>query len=360
VFINKLLRRRRSNLLGYFCQRIYGAKDKAFEHYPTKITLSDIKTALLADDYHCKKTSFGQSCSKLFPMKKLMTVAVLTAFLSGLAAQCPVGDINLFKQADVNHFVTTFPNCEDLDGNLTLGKMNSDSDITDLTGLSKLTAISGSLTIIGNPDLSSLNGLQNLQHIGGDLSVIQNPELPSLQGLNGLINIGGDFTLSFQDKVSSLQGLNNLESIGGNLSLTYTPALISLEGLEALTQIDGSLIAEYNEQLLSMKGLDNLETIGVDLILRNNEAFIRMDGLEKLHTIGRDLRIGWEYLDGFAGNPNLTDLGALENLNTIGGKLGIMGNENLSQCAIDAICDFLAVGGPSIIQNNATGCDTKE
>ncbi len=85
-----------------------------------------------------------------------------------------------------------------------------------------------------------------------------------------------------------------------------------------------------------------------------------MDGLESLTTIGRDLRIGWEYPDGYAGNPSLTDLDGLASLSVIGGKIGIVGNENLSECAIDAICDFLAAGGPTVIKANASGCDSKE
>lgn len=295
-------------------------------------------------------------------MKKLMTVTALifAGALSGLLAQCPVGNVNLFTQADVHNFAMAFPDCQHLDGNLTLGKMSSDSDIHDLSELDKLSSITGSITLLGMPNLSSLNGLQSLQTIGGDLKVIQNAQLTSLEGLNGLTTIEGNFFLSFQDQMTSLQGLDNLETIGKDLSLSFTPSLLNLEGLQSLKTIHGSMILENNDFLISMEGLEGLEMIGVDLILRNNTTLVRLDGLDNLATIGRDLRIGWEYVDGYAGNPGLTDLDGLASLSSIGGKLGIIGNESLSLCAIEAVCEFLSIGGPSIIKENAPGCDTKE
>lgn len=295
-------------------------------------------------------------------MKKITTATalVLSAALSGLLAQCPVGNVNLFTQGDVDMFVATFPDCQQLDGSLTLGKMSSDSDIHDLSGFEKLSGITGSLTLLGMPNLSSLDGLQSLQTIGGDLSIIQNPELTSLEGLNGLEEINGHFTLSFQESLTSLQGLNNLKTIGKDMNLNFTPSLVDMNGLQSLTIIGGSLIIDNNDFLLSFGGMNNLETIGVDLILRNNGALNRMDGLESLVSIGRDLRIGWEYPDGYAGNPSLADLDGLASLESIGGKIGIVGNEILSECAIDAICDFLSTGGPTVIKANATGCASKE
>jgi hypothetical protein len=295
-------------------------------------------------------------------MKKITTVTALVfaAALSGLLAQCPVGNVNLFSQGDVDMFVATFPNCQQLDGNLTLGKMSSDSDIHDLSGFEKLSSISGSLTLLGMPLLNSLDGLQSLQTIGGDLSIIQNPELTSLNGLNALKEIQGSLTISFLGQLTSLQGLNNLETIGKDMNLNFTPSLADMTGVQSLKTIGGSLILDHNEFLLSFGGMNNLETIGVDLILRNNGALNRMDGLESLTTIGRDLRIGWEYPDGYTGNPSLTSLDGLASLSVIGGKIGIAGNENLSECAIDALCDFLSTGGPTVIKANASGCDSKE
>lgn len=295
-------------------------------------------------------------------MKKITTVAALVLFaaLSGLLAQCPVGNVNLFTQGDVDVFVAAFPNCQSLDGNLSLGKMSSDSDIHDLSGFEQLTGITGSLTLLGMPHLSSLNGLQNLQTIGGDLSVIQNPELASLNGLSGLKEISGSFFLSYQEELTSLQGLNQLETIGQNMVLNFSPSLADLTGMQSLKTIGGSLILDNNDLLLSFGGMNNLETIGEDLIIRNNGALNRMDGLGKLATIGRDLHIGWEYPDGFAGNPSLTNLDGLASLSSIGAKISIVGNQNLSECAIDGICDFLSAGRPVVIKANASGCDSKE
>ena len=339
-------------------------------------------------------------------MKKLITVAALLLFLmlNGVQAQCPTGNINLFNQSDIHSFVAAFPNCTELDGNLVLGKLNEPSDIYDLSGLAMLQFISGDVKIMGAPNLLTLDGLQQLQAIGGnltitnclnlpspdglsqllevgnDLSLIMNASMNSLNGLNSLQSIGGNFYLSYMEDLTTLLGLENLTTIGKDLSFNYTPSLTNLQGLESLETIYGTLLIENNDDLSMLVGLDNLQLVGEDVIIRGNESLIRLDGLENLSSIGRDLRIGWEYNDGMTGNPSLSNLDGLQSLNTIGRdfqlinndaltsleglasletireKLTIHDNDQLSDCAIEPICAFIAEGGIADIEANAEGC----
>ena len=343
-------------------------------------------------------------------MKKLITVLTILLFGSwvNLQAQCPSGDVNLFNQSDIHAFVATFPNCTEIDGNLVLGKTNEPSDIYDLSGLTMLHQISGTVKIIGCPNLLTLHGLNQLQTIGGDLlvtncanlpsldglnqltevgvnlSLIMNESMASLDGLQSLQTIGGSFHLSYQEALTTLVGLESLTTIGKDLSLNYTPSLTNLQGLGSLTTIYGNFLLENNDQLTTMEGLDNLQMIGQDLLIRGNGSLIRLDGLEKLSSIGRDLCIGWEYNDGNTGNPSLSNLDGLQNLTTIGRnfqlidndqlttleglisltsigqQLTIRYNDNLSLCAIEPICKFLSAGGTADIEMNAAGCATTE
>ena len=72
-----------------------------------------------------------------------------------LFSQCPVGDVLLSTQAEVNQFVNNYPSCTIISGNLIIDGNN----ITDISGIVNLQEIKGDLfvqhTSLGNID--SLN-----------------------------------------------------------------------------------------------------------------------------------------------------------------------------------------------------------
>lgn len=316
-------------------------------------------------------------------MKKMMTVTALLLFgiWNSLFSQCPMGNIHLFTQNDVKNFVSNFPNCTELEGNLQIGKPGDPSDINDLSGLNALTHIGGSLTITTNPQLKNLNGFQNLNSIRENLVITNCAGLASLQGLSQLEEVSGVFTLSYLDILPSLQGLENLETIGNDFTLYLVPMLADFTGLNSLQTISGSLILEHNNGLITLEGIENLEGIGIDLILRGNASLTSLEGLEGLSTIGADLRIGAEYADGMIGNSSLANLDGLAQLGSIGGNLhliagdgltsleGLAGlyfiggdllirhNQLLSVCAIEPICEYLAAGGSASIEDNTGDCE---
>ena len=72
------------------------------------------------------------------------TIVMLFLVLPNLLAQCPPGNIEFIEQEELDIFLIEFPNCEEINGDLTI---NSGSDqsaaITNLNGLNNISSIAG-------------------------------------------------------------------------------------------------------------------------------------------------------------------------------------------------------------------------
>eukprot|EP00966_Prymnesium_polylepis_P104066 2409973-Prymnesium_polylepis.1 len=62
------------------------------------------------------------------------------------------------------------------------------TELTNMSQLSRVQRIFGTLTIARNQGLVNLAGMETLQAVGA-LSVVRNAALQNLQGLSGLINV---------------------------------------------------------------------------------------------------------------------------------------------------------------------------
>ncbi|MBP6871933.1 MAG: T9SS type A sorting domain-containing protein [Bacteroidales bacterium] len=156
--------------------------------------------------------------------------------LSGARAQsCLPEGITFTTQAQIDSFQVNYPNCTEIEGDVTIGDNNGlGSDIIDLTGLSNINSISGFLLIGHNYDLPSLNGLE------------------------GITSVGGFLWVGYHQKLTNIDGLSNLTTIGGNLYITYNSLLNNLNGLENLTSIAGVIWIWQNSSLTSLSGLDSI------------------------------------------------------------------------------------------------------
>lgn len=284
------------------------------------------------------------------------------------------------SQIDINYFPFVYPNCNEIEGNVTI----MGSSITNLDGLSIVSSIGGNLRIMSNANLTSLAGLESLNSIGGYLTISNNISLSTCNadwlceylaaptggvnisnnapGCNGIIDVayacGGlpclppYFTYIFNSQsdidnfqaafpncselqgnviisgsdITDLSGLYMVTSIGSYLRIESNSALVSLTGLENLTSIGEFLSIYNNGALISLTGLESLTSIGGYLSIRSNNALTSLTGLENLTSIGGSLVIGG-YIDG---NPQLTSLTGLENLTSIGGSLEIVSNNALT------------------------------
>jgi len=250
---------------------------------------------------------------------------VLLIGLGGLSlpswAQCPTGPVSLRTQADVKAFP---PACS---------------------------ALPNSLTIWGD-DIIDLSPLTNLQTIGGDLEIYANQKLVGLKGLEKLRAISGELRIAFNPQLSSLSGLSQLTSLSLGLDISQNPQLGSLAGLEKLTTLSGGLNIDYNDQLSSIRSLSQASISGF-VNISYNPQLESLTGLEKLTALPEGIYI--------ESNEQLTDISALSQVTSISGELRITNNPQLGQCAIQAICQYLAIT-PDLtgIYNNAPGCNSIE
>ncbi|MCB2222016.1 MAG: T9SS type A sorting domain-containing protein [Bacteroidetes bacterium] len=261
-------------------------------------------------------------------------------------------------------------NLETVNGNFSLhvrlggwlyGYEVGNQSLLNLTGLNNLSYVNGGLTICNNNSLENLTGLENLTAINGPLWIGfwygGNPSLNKLSGLDSLNSIGGNLSIIGNNVLIDLSGLDNLSSIGGYMEVVLNDNLLNLKGLESLTTLNG-LGIHSNNSLLDFTGLKNLSTISGFFEIYSNNNLLNFLGLDKLVTIEGNIRIG-EY---YYGNPVLSSLSGLDNIDcgTIE-YFGIIGNNNLSTCHIESICECLAVNNEIMhIFNNAPGCNNQQ
>ncbi len=231
--------------------------------------------------------------------------------------RCLPEGILFSNQAEIDDFQANYPDCMEIDGDVTIKGNN----ITNLNGLSQLTSIGGNLEIKGNDVLTSLTGLGGLSSIGGRLSIVYNSTLTNLTGLDNVASIGGSLSIQLNNTLTDLTGLGKVIFIGSGLSMYYNSSLTSLSGLESLTSLEGGLYVSGNNSLTSLSGLENITFIGDGLYISDNDSLTSLTGLENVTSIGGKLDV--------YGNNSLTNLTGLENVTSIGGDLYIWVNDAL-------------------------------
>jgi hypothetical protein len=239
-------------------------------------------------------------------MKKvIVTTALFLLFVSASSQPCLPEGINFESQAQIDNFQINYPGCTIIEGDVII----EGDDISNLSALNVLTSIQGDLKIgypFGNAILFSLAGLENITEIGGRLIIEDNNLLEDLNGLSGLVSIGGMLQVTGNDMIVDFNGLNNLSSIGGSLVAVANDGLLNFHGLEGLSEIIGSFSIQSNKELTTLSGLQNI-----------NGSSIK--------------------------------------------NLYIFSNDNLSECEVASICNYLG-GSPGTINlhSNAEGCNSQQ
>jgi len=279
------------------------------------------------------------------PFRSTLLILFFIFLLSTLssAQSCLPDGIKFTSQQEIDDFSGNYPNCEKIEGDLTV----SGFAISNLAGLSQVTSIGGSLIIEDNVSLVSLAGLNNLKLVEGDLIIDNNNVITSLAGLGELDFIGGSLEIlgSSNTELTSLTGLENLDSIGQGLVINFNGDLTALTGLENLKFIGGSLSITSNGDLTSIAAFESLDSINGGVILSGNTILTSLEGLEKLSTLNSlsisdhlslNSLAGLENLHTiydrlyFYNNNSLVSLSGLENLKLIGGELKVQSNPHLT------------------------------
>lgn len=153
-------------------------------------------------------------------MQHLFLTLCLTLSLGTIFGQTCHGDQILVSQNDVN----AFGPCAMISGDLVIG--GAGSNISDLTRLNTVLAISGDL-IIENADLLTI-----------------------LNGFPRLTTIGGALRISSNDELSSLGGFYSLQFVGDRFEVTSNPVLVDFGCFSDLGLVEGDLVIENNSNML--------------------------------------------------------------------------------------------------------------
>ncbi len=214
---------------------------------------------------------------------------------------CLPSGITFSTQQQIDNFPTYYPGCTVILGSATI----SGADIVNLSGLSVLTAVNGTLSISYNPLLISLSGLGMLDSIGNTFLIGNNASLEGLSELQSLKYVGYDFKIGNNPSLTSIVTSDRLQSIYAELQIIGNQSLSSLSGFDCLQSV-GLLTIRSNSMLTSLAGLDNID--GSSMV-----------------------------------------------------GLTISDNPNLSTCDVRSVCDFIE-SHPDVanILNNAPGCNSPE
>ncbi|GEM_PF-2067861 len=295
--------------------------------------------------------------------------------------ECP-GAV-LFDQTDVSQFLQAFPNCTMIQGSLTIRE-----SVVDLNPLINIQFIGGELYIWNTP-LTSLGGLDNLHTIYGGLGIQDNANLYDFDGLHNVTEVGDLY--ASDNAANDFDGLASLTTIHGIIDLEYSD-ITSFGGLENVTSI-GEIRMQNAMNIVDFSGLDSVHTIGrIDIY--GNPVMDSFDGLSNLTTcesisvyntplqsvagmnLTSDLNLLYlqftelssldDLLDSvpainswftIQGNPFLSDISGLEQVDLSGPVIRISDNYSLDVCDYTSVCNRLSTSTNSVtISNNSGNC----
>lgn len=277
-------------------------------------------------------------------LKRLIVLFLVIICSHPIYSQCPpTGDIILYTQNDVVDFIDNYGTCEIIDGNLYIG-----SDVTDLSGLTAIRRVEGTLSL-SYSDNPSVDNFANLEYVGGDFEIDQCHNIEVVQGINKLHTVNGNFIIAQNyNNLKLINGFTALQHVGKSFQIARNNALTSLTEFENLTHINGRMILSGNNAILNINGFNALEKIGTVLItssfdgnlnIEDNRLLEEIDGFNSLKEIVRNIIIGrnnsLKRIVGFTNlqlvtsilafeyNPMLASIPTFENLTTIGSGLTI-------------------------------------
>ena len=245
---------------------------------------------------------------------------------NGIINPIYTGDIIVSTQAEVDSLRTTLAGKTIIDGNVFIGYGLVDdtlrSDITDLTPLSNVSHITGTLFLRRNGSLVNLNGLTHLQTIGGNF------------------RIGAAITDHDHTKLTTLGTFPALQTIGGLFSVLNNDALTDLGDFPVLQTIGGGFWMEGNDTLTDLGTFPALQTIGEWFYVVKSDLLTSLGNFPVLQTVGGYFRV--------QNNAKLTDLGDFSVLQSIGGYFYVTNNDTLTTLGNFPVLTSIGVGSITV------------
>ena len=279
--------------------------------------------------------------------------------INGFSNLATIGSaLAIFDNASLTHF-SGLSNVSSIGGSGTSIRIENNSSLVNLDGLSGLTSTTSlsEILIKNNNALTNLNGLNNMTFIA-KLNLEGNNSLINLEGLNSLVSLS-QLRLYSNPALQSLSGLDNVSTLYG-LNILSNISLTDISSLSNLTYL-GNLLLQNNIVLTSLNGLENITSIGSHIEITGNTSLTSLSPLSNVTSID-----GLIYINN---NAALTSLDGLQNIDPAGIQspfiplvkdLTIRANQQLSQCEVESICQFLTFPGITTdITGNAPGCNSQ-
>ena len=274
---------------------------------------------------------------------KTALLAYLLLFVTLTYGQCPPGNVTFNSQADVNQFITTYPNCSTISGDLLIT-----GPVTNLSALDYLISVEGDI-IITNTQINTVSNFSSLALVLNTIEISENNMLTEIIGFNALIDLGTIFKIENNQNLVTINGFNNATDVFGDFWINNNASLQTMDGFSSLTTVhsffginDCPLLVSipsfnninyvswaiqfFNTGLTDLSGFDNLSSIGgIDptsgFNISNNENLVTVSGFNCLETITFDLLI--------QENPLLETISGLASLNSVGQFFTIRNNATL-------------------------------
>jgi Leucine-rich repeat (LRR) protein len=227
----------------------------------------------------------------------------------------------------------------------------SNAGLAHLESLHNLTTLGLRNTQVSDAGLAHLKGLTNLTGLNLSNTQVSDAGLAHLKGLTKLTSLHLDNTQVSDGGLAHLKGLHNLATLSLFHSQVSDAGLAYLKDLSNLTSLYLNTTQVSDAGLAHLKELTNLRYLGLNGTQVSDTGLAHLEGLTGLTGLGLgDTRVSDA---GLASLKGLRNLGQLQLQGTQVGNLGLrhlkgltkLGNLSLSGTRIsdDAIGDFLAL-----------------
>lgn len=220
-------------------------------------------------------------------------------------------------------------------GNVSIKK----TALTDLTGLSGLVAVGGTLSLEDNTALTSLHGFENLRKVY-QLTLMRNTAVESLSALSRL-KLLSTLQVYIHPKLSNLNGLQGVTTLSW-AEVVNNAGLTSLEGLGNVASVYSYLDVRANPLLVDLHGLEGVASVGNLVQVMDNPKLTSLSGLGNLTQVGSTLRV-WR-------NPKLESLSALGKLASTR-TFAVADNPVLSSCNVTELATRVAADCSGCLRN---------
>ena len=123
-----------------------------------------------------------------------------------------------------------------------------DCDDEDATNTNLCTPCTGDYTVVGGDGTGALEALASCSSLDGHISLAEFTA-SDLTGLSNLLHITGTLQIVMLDGLADLSSLSRLKEVGGNLDIRVMPDLVNIDGLFNMKSIGGEVTFWSNSSL---------------------------------------------------------------------------------------------------------------